>query len=602
MHGDRAVARIISRRGPRRTGQIVQIVQRARDRVIGVYRQGPRDRCVVPQDVRIPYTVTIPRGAAGDAIDGYLVVAAITHYPTATSDIEASVVRTLGPASDPRVETDAVIATHDLPIGFPPGVETAAARVPSEVSPAARAGRLDLRRLPIVTIDGENARDFDDAVAIEPLASHRVRLTVAVADVDAYVRAGSALDQEAAERGTSVYFPDRVIPMLPEPLSNGICSLQPGVDRLVKVALLDLSVRGELVDARFADAVIRSTARLTYTEVGRMLVDRDQEVRARHAALVEPLERMEELCRALMERRQRRGSIDFDIPEAQIILDLRGRPENIVRAERTIAHRIIEQFMLTANEAVAQHLTARNMPMLYRVHEPPAPDAVANLATFLEGFGLRLQRSGDRPDPQAYRRVLEHVAGRPEERLVNRVLLRSLTQARYAVDNLGHFGLAADCYTHFTSPIRRYPDLVVHRMLAAALQGPITPARRDELATMLPAIAAAASRRERVAMDAEREIVALKKVQFMRDKVGQTFGGFVSDVTRFGFFVELDTYFVDGLVHVSTLTDDFYEHVERAHLLRGRRRRRTFRVGDRIRVRVAAVNIDRRQIELALES
>jgi ribonuclease R len=272
-----------------------------------------------------------------------------------------------------------------------------------------------------------------------------------------------------------------------------------------------------------------------------------------------------------------------------------------VRAERTIAHRMIEEFMLAANGAVARHLTARHVPMLYRIHEPPAADAVANLAAFLEGFGLRLQRSGGRPTPQAYCRVLQRVAGRPEERLVNRLLLRSLTQARYAAENLGHFGLATDCYTHFTSPIRRYPDLVVHRILASVVRDRLTPAARDRLRATLPAIAERASRNERVAMDAEREIVALKKVQFMADKTGRTFDGFVSDVARFGFFVELTDYFVEGLVHVSTLTDDAYEHVERAHLLRGRRRHRTFRIGDRVKVRVAGVSIERRQIDLVLE-
>jgi ribonuclease R len=602
MHDDRALVRVAPPRGKRRTGRVVRILERGRDRIIGVYRRGARVGCVVPQDPRLAYTVTIPRGAAGDANDGDVVVAAISRYPTATADVVATVVRTLGPASDPRVETDAVIAAYDLPLGFPPVVAAEAARVPDQVPPAARAGRLDLRRLPIVTIDGENARDFDDAVGIEPLANHRVRLTVAVADVGAYVRAGTALDVEAAARGTSVYFPDRVIPMLPEPLSAGICSLMPGVDRLVKAVRLDISAQGDVLHAHFADAVIRSAERLTYTEVGRMLVERDADTRARYAAVVDALDRMEDLCRAMMERRRQRGSIDFDLPEAEIVLDLRGRPENIVRAERTIAHRMIEEFMLAANGAVARHLTARRVPMVYRVHEPPASDAVAHLAAFLEGFGLRLQRSGGRPTPQAYCRILERVAGRPEERLVNRLLLRSLTQARYAAEDLGHFGLATDCYTHFTSPIRRYPDLVVHRVLESVLRDDLTATARDRLQATLPAIAEHSSRRERVAMEAEREIVALKKVQFMAGKIGQTFDGFVSDVARFGFFVELDDYFVEGLVHVSTLTDDAYEHVERAHLLRGRRRRRTFRIGDRVRVRVAGVNIERRQIDLVLES
>jgi ribonuclease R len=555
----------------------------------------------VPRDARVTYQVAIPADAAGKARDGDLVVAAITHYPTSYSDIEVEVTLVLGPAADPRVETDAVIHTYSLPSDFPPAVRTEATLVPASVSVDAASSRLDLRHLPIVTIDGENARDFDDAVAVEA-TSGRTRLTVAVADVAAYVPAGSALDAEAAARGTSVYFPDRVLPMLPEALSNGICSLKAGVDRLVQVVQLDFTSQGSIDRVRFLQAVIRSAARLTYTQVARILVDRDPEERARHAGLVGQLERMEALCRTLTERRRQRGSIDFDLPEAEIVLDLRGRPENIVRAERTIAHQIIEEFMLAANDAVARHLAERRLPMVYRVHEPPAAEVVRELACFLEGFGLRLPVSAGRPTPRAFQRVLSAVAGQPEERLVNRVLLRSMTQARYAAENLGHFGLATDCYTHFTSPIRRYPDLMVHRILATVLGSPLAHEARERLAAALPAIAEQASRRERVAMDAEREVIALKKVQFMQDKAGRTFTGFVSDVTPFGFFVELDDYFVEGLVHVSTLTDDFYDYLERAHCLRGRRRRRAFRVGDPVVVRLTGVSVERRQIDLVVEA
>lgn len=603
MHGDRALVEAAPpRRGGRREGRIVQVLERGARRLVGTYHQGTRTSWLVPQDPRTAYIVTIPPEARADARNGDLVVAEITQYPTSYSDVEAAVTLTLGAASDPRVETEAVIHTYELPLEFPPAVCRAATQVPADVAASALAGRLDLRRHLIVTIDGENARDFDDAVGIEALDDGRVRLTVAVADVAAYVVPGSAIDGEAAARGTSVYFPDRVIPMLPEALSNGICSLMPRVDRLVKVARLEFTSDADLEGASFADAVIRSAARLTYSEVARILVDRDRELRRRHAALVEPLERMEALCRALMERRRRRGSIDFDLPEAEIVLDLRGRPENIVRAERTIAHQMIEEFMLAANGAVARDLTARRLPMIYRVHEPPAPDAVRQLAAFLAGFGLRLAVRAGRPAPDAYQRVLEQVAGRSEARLVNRVLLRSLTQARYAAEDLGHFGLATSRYTHFTSPIRRYPDLVVHRILGTALGAPLTPSQREHLEATLPDIAELASRRERIAMEAERDIVALKKVQFMQDKVGQTFAGFVGDVTPFGFFVELDDYFVEGLVHVTTLTDDFYEYVEGAHSLRGRRRRRIFRLGDAVTVRVVGVSIERRQINLALEA
>jgi len=603
MQGDRALVRVVSHgRGGRREGEVVKVLERGQKRLVGVYRRGTRTSCLVPHDKRISYPMTIPRYAGGGARDKDLVAAEITRYPTSCSDLEGSVVAVLGAAGDPQVETDAVIFTYDLPTDFPPAVQAEAARAPADVPAHAFSGRLDLRHLPIVTIDGENARDFDDAVAIEPIRSGGVRLTVAVADVAAYVHAGSALDREAQSRGTSVYFPDRVIPMLPETLSNGICSLGPGVDRLAKVVRLDFSARGKPGRASFAEAVIRSAARLTYTDVTRVLVDRDREIRTRYGALVEPLERMQDLCRKLLERRRARGSIDLDLPEAEIVLGPGGNPENIVRAERTIAHRVIEEFMLAANEAVARHITARRLPMLYRVHEPPAGDAIRELATFLEGFGLRLAVDGGSPTPRAYQQVIEAVTGKPEEQLVNRVLLRSMTQARYAAENLGHFGLATDCYTHFTSPIRRYPDLVVHRVLATTLGPSLTEDARERFEAALPAIAEEASRRERIAMDAEREAVALKKAQFMQGKIGESFAGSVSDVTSFGFFVALDDHFVEGLVHVSTLTDDFYEHLERAHCLRGRRRRRTIRVGNRVSVRVRGVSIERRQIDLVLES
>lgn len=602
MHGDRVLVEVATgKRGGRREGRVVQVLERGARQLVGTYHQGTRTSSLIPRDTRNAYLVIIPACRSGDARHGDLVVAEITRYPTSYSDMEAAVTLTLGPASDPRVETDAVIHTYALPVDFPPAVRSEAAQVPADVRASAIHGRLDLRGLPLVTIDGENARDFDDAVGIETLDERRVRLTVAVADVAAYVPTGSAIDVEAAARGTSVYFPDRVIPMLPEALSNGICSLMPNADRLVKVVVLEFTSDGDLEHTRFADAVMRSVARLTYSEVAAILVHHDRELRTRYATIVESLERMEILCRALMKRRRQHGSIDFDLPEAEIVLDLRGRPENIVRAERTIAHQIIEEFMLAANGAVARELTARQLPMVYRVHEPPNPDAVGNLATFLEGFGLRLTVREGRPLPGAYQRVLEQVAGRSEARLVNRVLLRSLTQARYATENLGHFGLATDCYTHFTSPIRRYPDLVVHRILGTTLSDPLSPAQREGLVATLPGIADAASRRERVAMDAERDIVALKKVQFMQDKIGQTFEGFVSDVTPFGFFVELDDFFVEGLVHVTRLTDDFYEYLERAHCLRGRRQRRTFRLGDPVRVRVIGVSSERRQIDFVLD-
>jgi len=594
MHGDRVLVRIepFQRRG-RLEGRVVKVLERGTHRIVGVLRQGRTAAVLVPQEQRLTLPILVPRGAEGGARDGDMVVAELVRYPGLASEAEARVALVLGPADDPRVETEAVIHAHGLPLEFPPEVAAAARRMPAGPSAEQVARRLDLRALPIVTIDGENARDFDDAVLVEPLG-RGFRLTVAVADVARYVPAGSPLDLEARARGTSVYFPDRVVPMLPEELSNGICSLKPAEDRLVKAVRLELDARGRLVAASFGDAVIRSAARLTYTQVRQALVDGDPSVRAALGGLLEPLERAEALARLLIARRRARGSIDFDLPEAEVVLDLRGRPADIVRAERSIAHQMIEEFMLAANEAVARELARRGLPFPHRVHEPPAADSVAALARFLEGFGLRLRLEEGRPTPAAFQAVLEQVQGRPEERLVNTVLLRSMQQARYAAEPFGHFGLATDCYTHFTSPIRRYPDLVVHRLLDVALGG------SGRVPPDLVAIAEESSRRERVAMEAEREIVQLKKIQFMQDKVGQVYEGFVSGVAPFGFFVELRDVFVEGLVHVTALGGDFYEHVEGQHLLRGRRTRRTYRVGDPVTVRVAGVSVERRTIDFVL--
>jgi ribonuclease R len=622
MHGDTVLVSVRQgRRGrvERPEGKVVRVVTRRWEKLIGICRQGRSSAYLMPQEPRILYSCRLT--STGNAVDGDMVVATITEYPGPYHDLEARVESVLGPASDPRVETEAVICRLELPTEFPAEVLAEAARIaptvdaaelgalttelpppatarrPWHESPALRQ-RIDLRALPLVTIDGETARDFDDAVTVLDGPAGGTRLLVAIADVSAYVPRGGALDAEARARGTSVYFPDRVLPMLPEALSNGICSLNPGVDRLVQAVLIDGDRHGEVLGAAFFPGVMRSRARLTYTAVRQIVVDRDPTVRREHAALVDDLERMAALAEQMATIRRRRGSIDLDLPEAEIVVDLEGRPEDILKAERNAAHRLIESFMLAANEAVAHYLTARRLPVPYRIHEPPADDAVRDLARFLEGFGLRLAVHEGGVRPSAFQRVLEHVTGKPEERLVNTLLLRSMTQARYAPENAGHFGLAAPCYTHFTSPIRRYPDLVLHRTLAAHLRGDMRTVAA--IADDLGAICEESSKRERLAMDAEREVIQLKKVQFMQEKVGESFDGFVSGVVPFGFFVELAEYFVDGLVHVATLTDDHYELVEHQHRLVGRRRGRIFRVGDPVRVRVASVSIERKQIDLVL--
>jgi ribonuclease R len=599
MHGDRVLALLEPHRGRTRTARIVSVLNRGTTELVGTYHSTGRFGRLQPAEERITYFVGIRSADAGGAADGDLVVAAITAFPTAGSDIEATVMRVLGPASEPRVQTEAVIAAHDLPTSFPPTVLAAAARLPQTVSDAERGSRLDLRKEAIFTIDGENARDFDDAVGLRQTRSG-TRLWVSVADVAHYVPPASVLDVEAAARGTSVYFPDRVLPMLPEALSNGTCSLLPGKDRLTKTVVLEFDPQGRVLGTAFHDSVTRSAARLTYTDVKKMLVDEDKETCSRHPGLLPILKSMAGLAAFLYRNRQKRGSIDFDLPEADVVLDLTGRPEAIVRAERHIGHRIIEEFMLAANEAVARHLIDSKAPFLYRVHEAPDEDAVEELRRFLASFGVPLAPARI-PLPKDFQKVLEATAGRPEERLIHTLLLRSMKQARYASEQLGHFGLATAAYTHFTSPIRRYPDLVVHRILRECMDtGELSRERRAQLLDQLPAIAEHSSRRERIAMEAERDVIELKKVEFMQSKIGEIMPGFVSGVLPFGFFVELADDLVEGLVHVASLRDDDYVYVERAHLLRGRSSGRVFRLGDAVQVRVTGADPERRRIDFAL--
>ncbi|HEY5513783.1 MAG TPA: ribonuclease R, partial [Geomonas sp.] len=514
--------------------------------------------------------------------------------------LEGRITEVLGNANDPEVEVLTVIKKYDLPHIFGEDVLAEAARQPQQVDPEAGAGRTDLRGRLTVTIDGETARDFDDAVSVAR-EGERIRLWVSIADVSHYVREGSSLDTEAYLRGTSVYFPDRCIPMLPEALSNGICSLNPVVDRLTMTAEMLFDAGGAMVDSSFYTSVIRSAARLTYTTVKRILADRDAEVLAAHVALIPDLEVMEELSTRLNGRRRGRGSIDFDLPEPQIILDLQGETTDIIRAERNLAHRIIEEFMLAANEAVASFLEGTPVPSLYRVHENPDPLKLRDLAEFVLSFGYELKvAEDDKVSPAALQRLLAEVEGKPEERLINEVLLRCMKQARYSAENLGHFGLAAPSYTHFTSPIRRYPDLVVHRILKRVLSGRLSGQDRDHLEARLPETALHTSRRERIAMEAEREMVDLKKMQFMRDKLGEEYDGFITGVAPFGLFVELVDLFVEGMIPVATLPADYYVHLEKEHALVGENSRVRYRIADRIRVKVAGVNEARKQVEFAL--
>uniref|UniRef100_C6E5S1 Ribonuclease R n=1 Tax=Geobacter sp. (strain M21) TaxID=443144 RepID=C6E5S1_GEOSM len=603
MHGDTVEAQVVStRRDGKREGRVTALVQRGVTEIVGRFEAIGKGGRVIPDDPKLGRDLFVTPGAAGGAAkakDGQIVLAQITAYPSGVRSLEGRIVEVLGEANDPEVEALTVIKKYELPHVFDEKVMEEAKKQPQQVTEEALSDRTDLRARLTVTIDGETARDFDDAVSVAR-EGDKIRLWVSIADVSHYVVEGSRLDTEAYLRGTSVYFPDRCIPMLPEELSNGICSLNPQVDRLTMTAEMLFDAAGERVDARFYTSVIKSAARLTYTTVKRILVDRDPEAVEQNAHLVEDLKVMEDLSLRLNAVRRTRGSIDFDLPEPQIILDLQGETTAIVRAERNLAHRIIEEFMLAANEAVAGFLENTPVPSLYRVHENPDPLKLKDLAEFVFGFGYILKLQDEKVNPLELQKLLAEVEGKPEERLINEVLLRCMKQARYSAENLGHYGLAAESYTHFTSPIRRYPDLVVHRILKRVLSQKMKQVDKDRLEARLPETAAHTSKRERVAMEAEREMVDLKKMQFMRDKIGEEYDGYITGVAQFGLFVELVELFVEGMVPVATLPMDYYVHLEKSHALVGERSRAMYRIADKISVKVAAVNEARKQVEFSL--
>jgi ribonuclease R len=608
MDGDKVMVRVSPPAGKKkatgkREGVIIRVLERAHTRVVGTYEStGPRGHglgFIAPTNQRISQNLVVSADNATGAKTGDLVSAEIISYPLRGRPPEGRITRVIGRPGDPGIESELIIEEHELPVEFSPVAIAEAKAIPQEVSSSMRRGRRDLRDLPTVTIDGEKARDFDDAISIEKYRSGW-RLWVHIADVAQYVQEGSLLDQEAYARATSVYLPDRAIPMLPEQLSNGICSLNPKVDRLTLTAEMDFDVQGSVVRHDIYESVINSNERMTYTGVRQILVDRDQGLRKRYEPLLRQFELMAELMEVLRAKRSKRGSIDFDLPEPEIILDLQGQMTDIVRAERNMAHQLVEEFMLAANEIVAGHLEDLEVPLIYRVHEEPAEEKLADLVDFLATIGISLPKA-DTLKPRNIQKAIASVKGSPEEALVNTVVLRTMKQARYSEENIGHFGLAAETYTHFTSPIRRYPDLIVHRIVKGVINGKYRGEEsREELAERLPASAIHCSQRERLAMDAERDVVAMLKVRFMEDKVGEVYDGIITGVTQFGLFVQLRELFVEGLVHISSLKDDYYHYIENRHCLRGERRKRVYRIGDRIRVRVDRVDRERKRIDFSL--
>lgn len=603
MHGDKVVVRIERYRPDGRAeGAIVQVLERAATTVVGRFEEDRVGlRYVAPFDKRITADIQIPRGESMDAEPGQMVTVEITRWPTPTRGPAGRIIEVLGDINDPGVDTEIILRKYDIVDAHSAEAVAEATRIGTAVREKDIAGRTDFRDRKVVTIDGETARDFDDAISIERLKNGHYWLGVHIADVAHYVQEGSALDQEAYERATSVYFPERAVHMFPSELATGLCSLNPHVDRLVQSCLMEVTTKGDVVRYEIHDGVIRSDARMTYTKVNAILTDRDPATTAEYRDLVPMFELMGELFEILNARRHRRGSVDFDLPEAHVVLNDDGFIEDIVASERNVAHRLIEEFMLVANETVAAHLENSGMPALYRIHEPPDPLKVLQFDEFVSAFGFSLGAGESSVKPKHFQKLVEKIRGNPAARPIAFLMLRTMQKARYDSMNVGHFGLAAPTYTHFTSPIRRYPDLVVHRLLREVRHTRVSDERKAELDEDLPEIGRHTSEMERKAADAEREILQWKKVRFMADKVGDVFEGYITGVAPFGMFVELTEHYVEGLVHVSTMADDYYRYREQQHVLFGENTRKTYRLGDQVKVQIIRVDMERRQIDLGLE-
>ena len=601
MHNDVVIARVNRQNlaGRSREGEIVRIVNRANKKIIGTFDASKNFGFVIPDDKRIGQDIFVARENFNKAKVGAKVVVEIINWPDKQRSAEGKIVEVLGYKGDVGIEILSIIKKHDLAMEFPAEVEQEANKVPEQVMVDESENRRDLRDKIIVTIDGDDAKDLDDAIYIERLANGNFLLGVHIADVSYYVRENTPLDKEARERGTSVYLVDRVLPMLPRRLSNGICSLNAGEDRLAMSIEMEIDYRGKVLKYEIFPSIIKVHTRLTYNIVRQILVDNDEALRQEHAKLMEPLENMERLCHILRNHRMQRGAVDFDFPEIKVKLDDTGKPIELVKRVRSLSESIIEEFMLIANETIAQHMHKIKMPFVFRVHEQPEQGKIDKLNNLLHNFGQNIPKS-DEIRPKELQNILKKVAGKPEERIISTVMLRSLKQARYEAENIGHFGLAATYYTHFTSPIRRYPDLIVHRLLRETFRtGDISEKRKQKLTAILPEIALHASQRERAAAEAERETVDLKKVEYMTQFIGQHFMGIINGVTAFGIFVELESG-VEGLVRVSSMQNDYYVYVEEQYALIGEHTKKVYRLGDQVEIIVANANIEERNIDFII--
>lgn len=602
MNNDIVIVRLEKKgvRDNRPEGVVIRIIERAIHQVVGTFEDSREFGFVIPDDSRIPNDIFIHKNDMNGAVAGHKVIVQLTKYPEGRKSAEGEIIQILGHKNDPGIDIISIIYKHGIKMDFPSEVLEQAASTPDEISEADLTGRRDLRNETIVTIDGADAKDLDDAVRVERLENGNFLLGVYIADVTHYVTEKSPIDKEAYERGTSVYLVDRVIPMIPHRLSNGICSLNRGEDRLTIGCEMEINRNGEVVSHEIFQAVIRTTERMTYSDVNKILVEKEEELRVKFEVLVPCFEKMAELAQILRHKRMKRGAIDFDFKEAQVLVDDEGKAIDVVIRERSVGERLIEEFMLCANETVAEHFHWLDVPFIHRIHESPDEAKLEHFFEFLAGLGYVVKGTANDVHPLELQKVLERVKGKKEEMVISKLMLRSMKQAKYDPVSIGHFGLSTQFYTHFTSPIRRYPDLIVHRLIRTyLLQGNMTDKTLKKWKKQLPEIAKHTSEMERAAVDTEREVDDLKKAEYMLDKIDEEFTGIISSVTSFGLFVELENT-VEGLVHVSYMIDDYYHYSDRHHALIGEMTGKVYRIGEEVKVKVINVNMDEHAVDFIL--
>ncbi|WP_235588751.1 ribonuclease R [Sporosarcina koreensis] len=601
MNGDIVLVRVSKGDyGGRREGTIIRIAERKTTKVVGTYQDNRGFGFVIPDDKKLPMDIFIGKGNSLDAVDGHKVVVEITEWPSELKSATGMVVQILGHKNDPGVDILSIIHKHGIEVEFPAEVMEQANKTPDEVQEKDLFKRTDLREDLVITIDGADAKDLDDAISLVKNDDGTYTLSVHIADVSYYVQENTPLDDEAYDRATSVYLTDRVIPMLPHKLSNGICSLNPHVDRLTMSCRMTIDRNGKVIHHEIFESVIQSKERMTYTDVYKIIEEKDEELMKNYEHIVPMLNNMADLASILRQKRIDRGAIDFDFKESKVIVDEQGWPTDIVIRERTAAERLIEEFMLAANETVAEHFHWMQVPFLYRIHEDPKVEKLQRFFEFLTNFGIVVKGTGNKVHPRALQEIVESIEGMPEETVISTMLLRSMQQAKYFEESLGHFGLSADFYTHFTSPIRRYPDLIVHRLIRTYLiNKDVSSETIAHWNANMSEIAQHTSERERRAVDAERDTDALKKAQYMLDKIGEEFDGVISSVTNFGMFVELENT-VEGLVHVSYMTDDYYRFDDRQMMMIGEHTGKQFRIGDEVTIKVVSVKPEESAIDFEI--